>query len=62
MYLGAHNPLDVLGGIGLGLAVGGAADLIVGVPAPGATTTDASTADATSGRGADPRPLSSPED
>jgi membrane-associated phospholipid phosphatase len=33
IYLGAHNPLDVLGGIGLGLAVGGAANLIVGVPA-----------------------------
>lgn len=35
VYLGAHNPLDVLGGFGLGLAVGGAANLIVGVPEPG---------------------------
>jgi undecaprenyl-diphosphatase len=32
IYLGAHNPLDVLGGAGLGLAIGGAANLIVGVP------------------------------
>ena len=32
VYLGAHNPLDVLGGLGLGLAIGGAANLIVGVP------------------------------
>lgn len=32
VYLGAHNPLDVLGGLGLGLAIGGTANLIVGVP------------------------------
>jgi undecaprenyl-diphosphatase len=32
VYLGAHNPLDVVGGIGLGLAIGGAANLIVGSP------------------------------
>lgn len=32
MYLGAHNPLDVLGGAALGLALGAAANLIVGVP------------------------------
>ncbi|TMK34682.1 MAG: phosphatase PAP2 family protein [Actinobacteria bacterium] len=31
IYLGAHAPLDVLGGVGLGLVVGGAANLIVGV-------------------------------
>ncbi|HEY7659789.1 MAG TPA: phosphatase PAP2 family protein [Actinomycetota bacterium] len=31
VYLGAHAPLDVLGGIGLGLAVGGAASLIAGI-------------------------------
>jgi undecaprenyl-diphosphatase len=31
VYLGAHAPLDVLGGVGLGLIVGGAANLIVGV-------------------------------
>jgi membrane-associated phospholipid phosphatase len=33
VYLGAHNPLDVVGGIGLGLALGAAANLIVGTPA-----------------------------
>jgi undecaprenyl-diphosphatase len=33
IYLGAHNPLDVLGGIGLGVAVGAAVNLIVAVPA-----------------------------
>jgi membrane-associated phospholipid phosphatase len=32
IYLGAHNPLDVLGGIGLGMAVGGVVNLIVAVP------------------------------
>ncbi len=32
VYLGAHAPLDVLGGFALGLAVGGMANLIVGVP------------------------------
>ena len=41
VYLGAHNPLDVVGGIGLGLAVGAVANLIVAVPAgePAVTTT-----------------------
>jgi membrane-associated phospholipid phosphatase len=32
IYLGAHNPLDVVGGFALGLAAGGFANLIVGVP------------------------------
>jgi membrane-associated phospholipid phosphatase len=32
VYLGAHNPLDVLGGVGLGLAIGSAANLVVAVP------------------------------
>lgn len=32
IYLGAHNPLDVLGGIGLGVAVGAVVNLIVAVP------------------------------
>ena len=32
LYLGAHAPLDVLGGIGLGAAIGGAVNLLVGVP------------------------------
>ena len=43
IYLGAHNPLDVVGGIGLGLAVGGVVNLIVAVPAgdPAVETDDA---------------------
>ena len=43
IYLGAHNPLDVVGGIGLGLAVGGVVNLIVAVPAgdPNVATGDA---------------------
>jgi len=32
VYLGAHNPLDVVGGVGLGLAIGGLVNLVVGVP------------------------------
>ena len=35
VYLGAHNPLDVLGGFGLGLTIGGAVNLALGVPAGG---------------------------
>ncbi len=31
VYLGAHAPLDVLGGLGLGLVVGGTANVIVGL-------------------------------
>ena len=31
VYLGAHNPLDVMGGFGMGLIVGGLTTLIVGV-------------------------------
>ena len=31
LYLGAHNPLDVLGGFGMGLIVGGVTNLVVGV-------------------------------
>jgi len=32
IYLGAHNPLDVLGGLALGLAIGAIANLIVACP------------------------------
>jgi membrane-associated phospholipid phosphatase len=32
IYLGAHNPLDVVGGLGLGLAIGGATNALLGVP------------------------------
>lgn len=43
VYLGAHNPLDVVGGAGLGLAIAGALNLLLGVPVAGV------------GRAADPR-------
>jgi undecaprenyl-diphosphatase len=33
IYLGAHNPLDVAGGLGLGLAIGSLVNLLLGVPA-----------------------------
>lgn len=36
VYLGAHNPLDVAGGLGLGIAIGGAVNLVLGVPQAGA--------------------------
>jgi membrane-associated phospholipid phosphatase len=32
VYVGAHLPLDVVGGVGLGLAVGGAVRLLIGRP------------------------------
>jgi undecaprenyl-diphosphatase len=32
VYLGAHNPLDVTGGLGLGLVIGGLLNLAFGVP------------------------------
>ena len=32
VYLGAHNPLDVTGGLGLGLAIGGLLNMAFGVP------------------------------
>lgn len=31
MYLGAHAPLDVLGGLGLGLVIGGLTSLLIGI-------------------------------
>jgi membrane-associated phospholipid phosphatase len=34
VYVGAHLPLDVLGGAALGLALGGTARLVAGRPAP----------------------------
>jgi membrane-associated phospholipid phosphatase len=39
IYVGAHLPLDMIGGAGLGLAVGGAVRLLLGRPqaAPSAT-------------------------
>jgi undecaprenyl-diphosphatase len=32
VYLGAHAPLDIVGGLALGLVIGGVSNLIVGVP------------------------------
>jgi membrane-associated phospholipid phosphatase len=32
VYVGAHNPLDVVGGCGLGLVLGAAADIVVHLP------------------------------
>jgi undecaprenyl-diphosphatase len=43
LYLGAHNPLDVLGGIGAGLVVGGVTNLLLGVSPGAATVADART-------------------
>ena len=40
VYVGAHNPLDVVCGAALGLAIGGALNLIVGVPASERETVD----------------------
>jgi membrane-associated phospholipid phosphatase len=34
VYVGAHNPLDVVGGVGLGLAIGAVASIIVHVLLP----------------------------
>jgi undecaprenyl-diphosphatase len=34
VYLGAHNPLDVVGGLGVGLLIGGGLNLAFGVPVP----------------------------
>jgi undecaprenyl-diphosphatase len=33
VYVGAHNPLDVIAGAGLGVAIGGVINLLVAVPA-----------------------------
>lgn len=40
IYLGAHNPLDVVGGAGLGIAIAGALNLAFGVPAEPTTAAD----------------------
>jgi glycosyltransferase 2 family protein len=41
VYVGAHNPLDVICGAGLGVAIGSVLNLLVGVPADApATSTD----------------------
>jgi undecaprenyl-diphosphatase len=35
VYVGAHGPLDVVCGAGLGVAIGSGINLVLGVPAPG---------------------------
>jgi membrane-associated phospholipid phosphatase len=40
VYVGAHNPLDVIAGTGLGLALGSVVNLLVGVPADSRHTDD----------------------
>jgi len=37
VYLGAHNPLDIVGGVGLGLAIAGTWNLVLRVPARAST-------------------------
>ncbi|WP_324194568.1 phosphatase PAP2 family protein [Nocardia blacklockiae] len=39
VYLGAHTPLDVVGGAAAGLAIGALLNLVAGVPAPRSETT-----------------------
>ena len=35
IYVGAHNPLDVIGGIGLGVFIGGLLNMVLAPQAPG---------------------------
>jgi membrane-associated phospholipid phosphatase len=35
IYVGAHNPLDVVAGFGLGLVIGAVVDIVVHLPVPG---------------------------
>ena len=37
VYLGAHNPLDVIGGAGIGVALGGLLTMAIGSPVPAPT-------------------------
>jgi glycosyltransferase 2 family protein len=41
MYVGAHLPLDMVGGAALGVAVGALVRLLLGVPARGPDPADA---------------------
>jgi undecaprenyl-diphosphatase len=45
LYVGAHLPLDLVGGAALGIAAGSAANLIVGVPVPVESKTAGETRD-----------------
>ena len=50
IYLGAHNPLDVVGGAGLGLAIGALAQLVCRPPGhdPAGAIADAAALSSTS--------------
>jgi undecaprenyl-diphosphatase len=45
LYVGAHLPLDLVGGVALGVSAGAAANLIVGVPVPDEAPAEASEAE-----------------
>jgi membrane-associated phospholipid phosphatase len=38
LYLGAHFPLDVIAGAGLGMLIGGVLNLVFGVPSTSSST------------------------
>jgi membrane-associated phospholipid phosphatase len=48
VYLGAHSPLDVVGGAAIGLVVAGVVNLIVGVPVRSAATPSTASVDSSS--------------
>jgi membrane-associated phospholipid phosphatase len=41
LYLGAHFPLDVIAGAGLGMLIGGVLNLVFGVPSTSSNTRSA---------------------
>ncbi len=45
LYVGAHLPLDLVGGVALGVSAGAAANLVVGVPVPDEAPVEASEAE-----------------
>jgi len=49
VYLGAHSPLDVVGGAAIGLVVAGVINLLMGVPARSAEASTTASRDSRSG-------------
>ena len=49
IYLGAHSPLDVVGGAAIGLVVAGVINLLMGVPARSAEASTTASRDSRSG-------------